>query len=201
MADIITGPAIPPTTDDPWPSCDVWPIILGTGTVYIRNALTGIDEDAGNFDFVGFAGDGTAERIFLPAEEVQSVVGITDLHRFTLRGDSFSLRQLERLLNQDRISTASADVIPLSTVREMNTHQVRFTKTINADPCEVAECPDLEIIFWRAYFEIPFSYEFERDTPTIHTFTMISLPDAVNHPTQAFGRVTVACPVALDVLS
>lgn len=171
--------------------CSLPPVIFGTGNLYILESA--IEQDMGNFSVVDFSVEGETTRFFDGNNEVVSALGATELVRLELSGDSYSIRNLSRLFNEGIVQSGTADRLPLQTVKALPMRQFRFTKDVSA-VCGISEC-FLNLILWRAYINLPFTYSFNQDEPSIHVFNIIGVPDAITHPSNPFGYLEFTCPV------
>jgi len=171
--------------------CGTPPVLFGTGFLFIFDGSNYYD--AGNFNLVNFIEEGDVERVFLGADEVPTPIGITTAYRLECSGDYFTNLNLSRMLNNPLEDAGAADMIALDTVRTMRTFQLKFVKEVGSLKC--TETCWMEITFWRAYFDLPFTYGFVQDEQTFHRWNLIALPDAVNHPTSAYGKVELTCGI------
>jgi hypothetical protein len=173
-------------------ACDTPPVLFGTGTLFIFDGSNYYD--AGNFNLVNFIGEGDVERAFRGSDEVPTPLSITTAYRLECSGDSFSNLNLSRMLNNPLVDAGPSDIIELDTVRDLRVFQVKFVKNVSS--LKISRCFEncwLEITFWRAYFDFPFTWGFVQDEQTFHRWNLIALPDAVNHPTSAYGKAEITC--------
>lgn len=173
-------------------ACDTPAVLFGTGRLFIFDGSNYYD--AGNFNLVNFHSEGDVERAFLGDDEVPTPIGVISAYRLECSGDSFSNLNLSRMLNNPLVDAGVSDLIELSTVRELRVYQVKFVKDVSS--LKFSRCSEncwLEITFWRAYFDLPFVYGFVQDEETFHRWNLIALPDGVNHPTSAYGKVELTC--------
>lgn len=169
--------------------CDVPPVLFGTGDLYIVEGTSLID--AGNFSLVDFFIDAETQRHFSGIEEVASVVGVTGSIRLQLTGDSFSPTNLARLVNQSLATVAEGDQLALRTVYELPLYHLLFRRFYPNDCDE--ECA-IEFELWRCYLDPTIQYTFSQDEQTVHLFNFIAIPDAISHPNNPFGTITMTCP-------
>ena len=196
MADVVGGPALEALQEFPFDGCSDPPLLVGSGTLFVKDGDAGAEVEAGNFEVVTLETEGEVVEVFLPGEQNTSALGVYSGYPLIMTGDTFAIRNLERLLNRSRILTVGAEVIPFETVREMPSYEVRFVKTLTLDGCETTvDCPDIEIVLWRAYFDLQISYEMRRGQIAEHLFRLVPLPDIANHPSQPFGHLKLVCPV------
>lgn len=190
MADLIVGQELLGGADGDVCIDDAPHVLTGTGELYLNDGAGELH--AGNFSLVDLIQDGTAERVFIGASEVASMLGVTIGWRLQLTGDSYTNRNLERLMNLTRETTIFGEQMRMKTVRSLQLYGVRFTKDV--DP--VHDCAvgcRLEIELWRAYLDLPVTYTFSQDEQTVHLFNLIALPDSIQHPNEPFGIVTMTC--------
>src|SRR6187431_1917548 len=172
-------------------SCDLPPILTGTGSLYIVDGTMLLD--CGNFSLVDVIAEAESKRYFDGSDEVASVLGITSLLRIQLSGDTFSPENVSRLVNEPLATAAEGDQVSFRTVRSLPTYHLKFRKRYPI----ALDCPptcyfDLDI--WRAYLEPNFTWTFSQDEPTVHVFNFIALPDVVAHPNNPFALLTFTCP-------
>lgn len=174
--------------------CEMPSLLTGTGNLLFREPDTGLDVDAGNFNLVDWNEEAETFRYFHPSDDSPRPVAVTSAVRLSCTGDSFSVQQLERVMNDQRVWVASGVQIPLRTVRESPVYRVTFRKTLpRCRPGDV--CQTLEVVFWRAYVDTGYTISFNPDTVTTFPFTVVALPDYAHHPSNPFGYVLVTCPV------
>jgi hypothetical protein len=172
--------------------CAIPPVLYGTGTLLFRDPATGEDENAGNFRLVSIVGEGEPFRVFLPGEQKPSVLSVKTAYRIEASGDSFSMANLSRLWNEPQISVVDGTRLNLTTVSVAPSRQVVFQKPL-LDECGFV-CSMLELVLWRAHVNVPFDYNFDQLVSTEHTFDLIALPDAIDHPNTPFGCLQLVCP-------
>lgn len=179
---------------DPFADCAVPSVLFGTGTLYVTE---GEDEvSAGNFSSVDLVQEGVTARTFAGTDQVASIVGATSVWRLILTGDTFSIRNLARILNLTaRTGGAGESIFDLQTVRMLALREVRFEREIQPLDCNETQCL-LDIRLWRTYFDLPNTWTFSQDEPTIHVLSAIAIPDAIDHPDAPFGEIE-ACSMAV----
>lgn len=169
--------------------CDVPPVLFGTGDLYVVDGTNLLD--TGNFSLVDFIIEAESKRFFSAADEVASVLGITGVVRLSLTGDSWSPTNLSRLVNQPLATVAEGDQLSLRTVYELPLYHLLFRRFYPNDCDE--ECA-IEFELWRCYLEPSIQYTFSQDEQTVHLFNFVAIPDAVTHPNNPFGTITMTCP-------
>jgi hypothetical protein len=184
---------------NPFDLCDFPPVLMASGKIYLTVGAD--EEDAGNFSVVNIIKEGTVDRVFSGADETATPVGRTTAYRLELAGDSFSNANLSRMVNQILTTGAGGDVMNLETITILRTFQVRFHKDLFISAAGDAGTPcaddcDFDLILWRAYFDLPFSYGFVQDEMTRHSWNLIALPDSAGHPENPFGTWTLTCASA-----
>ena len=196
MAELIVGgPELELVEEFPFPGCDIPPVLIGPGEVFIQAGGVGPEVQAGNFSLETFSDETETVRVFDGSDEDQSAMAITSAHRFEMVGDSFAMANLSRLLNQPRVPVIDGEVLGLTTVRVLTTHRVRMTKTLRiTDSCVIDACATLELVLWRVYFEPGFSWALTQAEITTHTLKAVALPDQTDHPAQPFGYLKLVCP-------
>ncbi len=193
MPEIVGGPELLIREEFPFPGCDVPPVVIGTGEFFVADS-SGVEVQAGNFSIMVLSDESESVRYFDGTEEVQSSLAATSAYRFSLTGDSFAMANLERIVNQQRIAVVDGEVLPLQTVRDMPTQKVRMIKELKLDPCETPECGFLELVLWRVYFDVGFTYALTQAQITQHVLNAVAVPDITEHPSQPFGYLKLVCP-------
>lgn len=176
----------------PFDDCDPR-LLLGTGHLYLVE--DGIEVDVGNVALLDFSSEGSTFRVFTDDSDSIGVVVVTTGYRFSMQGDSYSIENLGRLLNESVTNIAGSSRLNLQTIRKATIREAIFEKDLRAEFCASA-CPDsLQIRFWRGHFDGPFRYSFNPAAISSHAFEIIALPDDRNHSTNPFGYVDEICSV------
>jgi hypothetical protein len=176
---------------NPFDICGIPHVLFGTGQLYVTEGMQEIA--AGNFSSVDLVQEGAVSRYFSGADEDATPLGVTDRWRLILTGDTFSIRNLQRILNlTSRTGGSGETIFDLKTVRAMRYYEVRFEKDITRLDCDEEPC-FMDIVLWRAHFDLPQTWTFAQDEPTIHVFNVIAIPNPSDHPNAPFGEITT-CP-------
>jgi len=180
-----------PFTED----CATPPLLFGTGDLYLRAPGETDDTHAGNFKLINLTSEGEAFRYFPLGVESPAVLAVSTAYQLECQGDSFSMRNLSTLLNEVETSTATGPQLNFQTIREARLYRVTFRKGLqDGSICLNQTCNYLELIFWRAYVDVPALYNFDPISPSQHTFQIIAVPDSTSHPSQPFGHLQQVCP-------
>ncbi len=173
-------------------------VLYGTGEVFFEDLETGLDVSAGDFELIHIAGEGDSFRYFDPPDgEIPIALAVTTAYRMELTGDDFSVENVARLFNQLVVANAAGYQLNLQTIRPAPIRRLTFRKTLDADlalRCGIV-CSEIELVFWRTHFAVPFTYELAREAPTLHFFDIVAVPDAIAHSSNPFGIVNFVCPV------
>lgn len=179
-----------PFADD----CSTPPLIYGTGRLFFANQAGTVEEDAGNFSLVDLSTEAESFRVFFPGDEVPSSVAATSAVVAECVGDSFSIRNLSRLMNEPIANNADGQAINLTTVRDQDLRRITFVKDLT-DQCFGPECSAMELILWRAYIDAPWVLSFDPEAALQHTFRIVAVHDSIAHPAAPFGVLQFVCPV------
>lgn len=188
---------VTPQILDSFDDCDFQAVLSGTGDLLVTDSSSGLDVAVGNVDVFDFEPiEELQETVFEPGEEQASAIAITSGYRFTLVMDTFTQENLERLLVQDLTATADGSQYGLQTVRAVPVRRMIFNKDLES--CAGHVCTALQVVLWRARFVGPFTLSLGRDSVVSTSYTVETLPDSVNHPTQQLGRVQALCPSVIS---